>query len=363
MSRRSRRTQPHQRRILGLALVAAGLAADAGVGAVILAQASAWVLLVHVLAALIWALGISVLDEHAMLVQRHATVKPGWNWLNRQIAGLISVPFDSRTVTAALLGLLLFPGLGPIGCTLAFGAARLARASHKEKTGIVDDPGTAVAAIPRGRSLDPTMPLEIQPLVDVLRGPSTERKRAAIAALGRQSNLREVRLLRQLLTDSDPDVRSDASVILSRLENDCSRALGEASTQAREHLAGVRRYVDLCHRYSVSNLLDETSSAFYLAQAHDTLQEVLAREPEQIDLWIVLARIHCDRGEPEAARAALDRALSLSPRAAEGLLLRMELAFFERDWEHLITLAQQRQEAPQSDPELRGLLQWWAEAG
>jgi tetratricopeptide (TPR) repeat protein len=210
--------------------------------------------------------------------------------------------------------------------------------------------------------VDPLRELQIQPLVDILRQPNSELKRAAIAALGRRGSREAMRLVRGALTDPDPDVRSDAAVTLSRLEDDFNRALSQAAAQGLDSPHGAKRYADLCYRYATSELLDAATSRYYLTQARDTLRRITALQPERADVWIDLARVHHDLGEAAAAWQALDRAQTLHPHQVAGYLLGMELAFEARDWDRLAAYAQQGGLAAGDDHEDRELLSWWAHA-
>src|SRR5207248_9444414 len=129
--------------------------------------------------------------------------------------------------------------------------------------------------------VDPLRDLQIQPLVDILRQPNSDLKRAAIAMLGRRGSREAMRLVQGALTDPDPDVRSDAAVTLSRLEDDFNRALSEAAVQMEESADVAARYADLCFRYASSDLLDQASSRYYLAQARDALHQVTVLQPER----------------------------------------------------------------------------------
>ena len=375
----------------GVLLVVLGLLADSSAGLMILVHQDGRGLLVHVPAVLSWALGISLLNG------RLPWRAPGLGFDVRSLACGSSPAHtpqaEHRTpnaarhaahadpaylnrwlLTSVLLGLLLFPGLGPLGCTVGFGLSRLLSQGPQEDPGAGDHLEAPAPDLAGRRSLrdavDPLRDLQIQPLVDILRQPNSELKRAAIAMLGRRDSHEAMRLVREALTDPDPDVRSDAAVTLSRFEDNVNRALNQAVAQGLESPHSAERYADLCYRHATSDLLDAATSRYYLTQARDTLRQITALRPKRADVWLDLARVHYHLGEEAAAWQALDRARTLHPANVASYLLAMELAFDARDWGRLAAYAQQGWLATAhqgwlaagDEHEDRELVRWWSHA-
>jgi hypothetical protein len=346
----------HARRPYGVLLVVLGLLADSSAGLMILVNQDGRGLLVHVPAALGWALGISVLNGRLPWRAPAAQAEPAY--LNRWL------------LTSVLLGLVLFPGLGPLGCTVGFGLSHLLDRGSQQDPGVGDHLEAPDLAVRRDQRGDPLRDLQIQPLVDILRQPNSELKRAAIAMLGRQGSHEAMRLVRGSLADPDPDVRSDAAVTLSRFEDNVTRALSQAVAQGLESPHSAKRYADLCYRYATSDLLDAATSRYYLTQARDTLRRITALRREQADVWLDLARVHYRLGEEAAAWQALDRARTLHPANVASYLLGMEMAFDARDWDRLAAYAHQGRLASAhqgwlaagDEHEDRELLRWWSQA-
>jgi hypothetical protein len=337
-------------------------------------------LLVHVPAALGWSLGISLL--HGRLPWRTPGLAFGSSPAHTPTADRRPPTADRHAahadpaylhrwlLTSVLLALVLFPGLGSLGCTIGFAVSHLLGKGPHQDPGMgdhVEAPDPAVRRSLRD-AVDPLRELQIGPLVDILRQPNSELKRAAIAVLGRRGSREAMRLVRGALADPDPDVRSDAAVTLSRLEDDVNRALSQAAkelSQAAKELdspQGVERYADLCYRYATSDLLDAATSRYYLAQARDALQWVTALQPEQAEAWTDLARVYYDLGEEAAAWQALDRAQALRPGHVATYLLGMDMAFDARDWDRLAAYARLGRLAARDNHEDRELLSWWAHA-
>ena len=366
-------------RCCGALLVVLALLADSSAGLMILGNQDAWGLLVHVPAALGWALGISVLNGRlpwgapglAFGVRSLAfgsspahTPKAEGRTPNaeRHAAQADPAYLNRWLLTSGLLGLVLFPGLGPLGCTVGFGLSHLLSKGPQQDPDVGEQLEAPDRAVHVDQRVDPLRDLQIQPLVDILRQPNSDLKRAAIAMLGRRGSREAMRLVQGALTDPDPDVRSDAAVTLSRLEDDFNRALSQAAAQGLDSPHGAERYAGLCYRYATSDLLDAATSRYYLTQARDALQQVTALQPERAEVWTDLARVHYDLGEEAAARQALDRAQALRPGHVASYLLGMEMAFDARDWDRLAAYAHQGLLAAGDEHEDRELLRWWAHA-
>jgi tetratricopeptide (TPR) repeat protein len=368
-------------------LVVLGLLADSSAGLMILVRHDGRGLLVHVPAALGWALGISLLNGRlpwrapglALGVRSLAfgsspahtpTAEGPTPNAERRAAQTDPAYLNRWLLTSVLLGLVLFPGLGPLGCTVGFGLSHLLSQGPQQSPGVGDQPEAPDPAVRLDQRGDLRRDLEIQPLVDILRQPNSELKRAAIAMLGRRGSHEAMRLVRGALTDPDPDVRSDAAVTLTRFEDSVNGALSQAAAQGLDSPHSAKRYADLCCRHATSNLLDAATSRYYLTQARDTLRRITALRPARADVWLDLARVHHQLGEEAAAWQALDRARTLHPAHVASYLLGMEMAFDARDWDRLaayahqgwLASAQQGWLATADEHEDRELVRWWSHA-
>ena len=357
------------RRLAAAILVLLGLLADLFAGTLILVGAEGWGLLLHVPAILVWVLGLGILLGEAP----RETAKWLIGHLRWSCARGLRAPAGQRgecapgrwTLAALLLGLLVFPGLGSLSCTVAFGLAAVmggsaARSGDQARQPAPERPTLVVDRLP-----DPLLDLDVQPLVDVLRGGDPALRRAAVAALGRQAEPAGVQQLRHLLTDPDPDVRNEAALALFRLTRDLDGKLQRALTHAEQAPHSLEAQVDLarlCHRYVSCNLADEVASRLYLSQAEQALRQALALAPERAELWLELARIRRDLSSPQTALAAVDQALAYAPDNVDAYLLGMDIAFNSQDWSRLVVLARQGCVARVDDLDADGLLSWWASA-
>jgi hypothetical protein len=379
-SRGRMRYVPTTGRCCGVLLVVLGVLADSSAGLMLLVNHDGRGLLVHVPAALGWALGISVLNGRlpwrapvgACGIRPLAQVGDGAadQRLTRPPVQADPAYLNRWLLTCVLLGLVLFPGLGPLGCTVGFGLSHLLDHGPQQDPGVGDQREAPDLVVRLDQRVEPLRDLQIQPLVDILRQPNSELKRAAIAMLGRRGSHEAMRLVRVALTDPDPDVRSDAAVTLSRFEDNVNRALSQAVAQGLDSPHSAERYADLCYRYATGDLLDAATSRYYLTQARDTLRRLTALRPERAEVWLDLARVHHHLGEEAAAWQALDRARSLHPANVASYLLGMEMAFEARDWDRLaanahqgwLAYAHQGWLAAGDEHDERELVRWWSHA-
>ncbi len=241
----------------GCMLIALALPGDCALGLDILNGASIQLLWLHMLAVLLCVIGINLVSQpgSATLVECFR--------LNRWSA------------TSLFLCLATFPGFGMLACGVGLLATRCLPAGSKgswiEKSD--DEP-----VLPPMKQPD----LEVQPLVDILLSPQLEMKRAAVAALGHLATPDAIRTLRQLLSHPVPEIRSDASIALTCIEDELSHALNDALEKWRSeprNVACMLHLVDQYQRYASSNLLDAASQQAYLRMARDLMRQVEACPP------------------------------------------------------------------------------------
>ncbi len=368
-----------ERQVAGAALILAGTAADIAAAWLALAQSDARGLLAHILAIVIWSLGMGILRPPAASAPPNAPNAPNetvaaprqgqtmWR-LPTWLGGGVTREINEWTLLALLLGLALLPGMAPVGWLLGVSVGAAYRYILRGKA---SPAGLAVATVQDAPAPPiPISPLSlseqlvragVEPIVDVVLDASVDTRRGAIAILGKQSGPAAVELLRRFLTDEHADVRLDAAVTLARLETHAARAVNEAAEQHAADPAAARRFADACCEYARSGFLDDLSARFYFTEARDALREYLARESEDAGGWIALARVLRSLGETTDALTVLERARSLAPASSEAHLLSIEIAFHERAWTTLRALVREAQESlAVSDPVVIAA-RWWAE--
>ncbi len=346
----------------GIALSVIGLGADGAVGLTVLRGATPWVLCAHLLAALIWAQGIGLMEGSSLgYLVRKARAR-----IRRDGAATatLGAPLNGRTVAFFLIGLLLFPGVGTLGVAVAVCLSSLRMMAHRQRAVPFSSPDAPPAAR-RNRPSDAVRDLAIEPLVDILREPGNTMRHAAVRLLGRRCDHESVTLLRSLLGDPDPDIRSEASTTLFNFEDKLNRALNEALERTEDAPTRAETHADLAATYRAfvrCGLLDGPSAHLYLTQACAAYQEATALEPDRVEYWIALADVQNDLDDTAAASQIIARAQMLAPDDVEANLLAMTLAFREERWEDVMAFSASAQRIAPDRAELRELLDWWAEA-
>ncbi|HKD76174.1 MAG TPA: HEAT repeat domain-containing protein, partial [Ktedonobacterales bacterium] len=269
----------------------------------------------------------------------------------------------TQRVTTAIwlvffVGLGTFPGCGLIACGLASGIIRLYD-RHAKTDDRIEKHGVTT-----GDEEMPAVPnLQVEPLIHSLYGADLEARRAAVAELGRLGSPSAIELLRQLLTDPSPEVRHDASVMLTRLENELIQPLNatlalwetEASQSEHTYLLAEQYY-----RYAESNVLDTPSQYPYLFKARELLTEVLAHDDAHMAALMLRARVHLRLHEPGKAQQDIAQALKFQPAHADLTLLALESAYRARDWEAVITLARDTLASVTENTTIHQIARSWA---
>jgi hypothetical protein len=323
-------------RIAGALLLIVGLVGDCLEGFLLIYPGGGWSILWHLLFALLWTWGGRLLVRQAGARRAVSSSEP-----------------ERWGLTALLLGVGTFPGLGPLACTLTFGLAGSLRApvlARKAADRELQDGWRQAEKLSVHN--EPVLPF----VDDVLEG-NTEARRAVVAELGRVADSGTTHLLRRLLSDPEAEIRCDASIALNCLEEKMSRGLHQAFADWRANPADTTcslAFVEHCYRYATSNVLDAQCQRFYLVLVRDLVQQVLADgRHEGGKLWLTLADVRQRLGEfPQALQDALS-ALHMWPQVPAASLLAMDLAFCCHKWDLLCSLAGQYTDILPADSPLR----------
>lgn len=345
---------------IGRVMRVVGLLMDCGIGIAVLADGSARLLLLHPLAVIVWMQGICLMDGYSLHDLLHARQHAAR--ADEEPSEASMTPGWGKKLAIGLVALGLFPGFGPLGWSIACALAPRPSRSLAWRTLIPAELDNPLAVTLSAEADNPWAAIAVQPMVDVLREPDPALRHAAIRILGTQPNRESVRMLRMLLVDPDPDVRSEASATLFRFENQLNRTLAAALARVRDEPDSADHYIELaaryCH-YTECDLLDLSSMRLYIERAVRALERAAVLMPARPDIWLTLARVRYDSGEMAAATAALDHAVALSPGDRQVTLFQMEIAFREQQWCTLTDLSQEESSHITDLPVARELLHWW----
>ncbi|MBA3823657.1 MAG: HEAT repeat domain-containing protein [Ktedonobacterales bacterium] len=350
MERQPPPTSPLPRLLGGSGLAVLGLAGDLAAGYLLFVGQLLGSLALHVVAVGVWALGIHLLSH------RPAEATP-----TDARGGISAKTLSGWTISAGILGMFLFPGMGTLGISFAYLSSYLLRRRRIPHMTLGEELESMYMPALSLRAGALNEGSEVIPLVDVLREQGTEMRRAVVRTLGDQGDQGSVRILRRLLTDVSPDVRGDAAVVLTRLENDSSQDIVRALARAERDPQDALYRQELADRYAKfaeSELLDQVSSQYYMNKACELYEEATQLHPRNMDLLVALARVYARLGRPREAMNALRFVLTQQPTHSAATVLLLETAFAEQEWSVLLAVAK---DGRALNPDQTELLHWWAQ--
>ncbi len=324
-------------RCVGACFFLFGLGNDCIIGLALLHAFSWPLLLLHIPTTCLWLLGIVLLNSKST---RAIAVKQAL--------------LNKWSIAALCLSLGLFPGAG----TYAYSVALAVVALFQQKERILTTITMTIPIIPVIKRPDTGR----KQLIETLYSTDLEVRRTTLAALGKQPSPQTSHLLRQMLVDPQPEIRSDASILLTRLEEKLSLQLHTAlkAWEAQPTSESALRLVQQYYEYAASNVLDKHSQRFYYLKAQDLLRPLLQTHAHDAGLWLQSARISAALGADEEALHAVQQALRFQPQMQEAYILALDLAFRTAQWD-LLTELVGRKSVLTTSVKQNAALQWWSQ--
>lgn len=288
------RTSRHRQVWTGLLLFFIGFCGEGISGVLLFNGGDLRFLLLHILTVLVWAFGINLICNHRALVGASP-----YNWRTF---------VNKWGVGALFLGLFTLPGLGTLMYSVALALAILLQ----RKKG---DVSKELEPAPENIHVSETSP---SVTIDVLQ--DTETRRLAVTVLNRQGTPEAMQVLRQLLLDPHEQIRTDASIALTHLEERLSRSLSTFFRQWTKNPSDrecILNLADQYYQYAQSNVLDEASQHFYLLEALDLLQHATMQGATEAEIWLRQACIRQQLNKCEEALQDIRVAIQLSPHMSE----------------------------------------------
>jgi len=156
--------------------------------------------------------------------------------------------------------------------------------------------------------------LDIESFADILIGSNSDLKRSVIEKLAQKDNREAVKLLKQTLKDSDPEIRFHASSGLKKIDENFQRRILTLKEEILLNPQSFDLHLSLGQEYfkfSRSSLADKTTTDFYLNQAWNAIEKALRIKPENISVLLEAGKIKIELGEYEEAANYLDKAINL----------------------------------------------------
>jgi tetratricopeptide (TPR) repeat protein len=203
---------------------------------------------------------------------------------------------------------------------------------------------------------------KIQPISEVLYTADSMMKRAALSLICREPSPQSASLARHLLADPDPDVRALAAVAVSLLESRLSDSVKSALKQVETQPRDPACYSRLGRLYLESageSVTDSINRRFYLTQARSAFKKAISLDPKRNGDQIELAETLMNLGDIAEASAAINKVLSKRTTDSRAYLLAIELAFRERRFDQVLSLAKQARETLPANDKALATIQWW----
>lgn len=343
-------------------LIAVGVLSDALAGLAIVHGRTLAGLELHLAASLIWIAGILLLRASDSRRSGQPAASSSTPPSDMRDSAPSARDGDSQNGVAALLGLALFPGLGPLACTFALVTTRLLRRPQAPRARQIDEDDFAESwagsAAIHGRTGEVT-----RPLIELLHSPDAEAKKHALQRIVQEPGARSISLARCLLGDPDPDVRALAALAVSRLESSLSQALRECVLRCQADPEDADLHADLgglFHQWAEKDEAHPAQRRLYLRRARQELEKAVSLGPSRVETLLPLAEVLIALKEHKRASDALEEALAEGAGSLGAHLLAMEIAFRERRFDRLGDLAQRGLPFAGDGGETTALLAWWA---
>jgi HEAT repeats/Tetratricopeptide repeat len=341
-------------RLGGIWLILLGLSGDTLAAYFIIMRNSFQGLLQHFIVVGVWAFGIHLLIARPLEDLPTASPSETQSWFFKP-------SLSGWTITAAILGWFTFPGIGTGSISFAYLISYLFRHRRIPRYALSDSLTSLKLPSTGEYSNKVESPSQVLPFIDILRQPNTEIRQAVVRTLGDKGDKESIKILRSLLADGSPDVRGDAAVVLTRLENDYNQNILKALAIVKADPRDIEMSLHLarlCSRFADSGLLDPISQQYYLHNALHILKYIVEIYPKRNDILIDLAQVHYSLSQSRDAMQLLKRVLQQQPNNDAAFTLLLEIAFAEQDWKTLFALTQ---ESSRFTSEQQELLKWWTD--
>ena len=173
-------------------------------------------------------------------------------------------------------------------------------------------------------------------ILQIMNGADPLARRNLILATKRLPPAQAVPVLRTGLRDSDEEVKLYAQGILSQLVERYEGSIAELKKSSETHPEDTELMLRLAEQYhevvELDLVTDPELQAFYISNAIELLEQVLAVEPANEPIMLLLAKYCLQMNDPERALRVVDelQKLAVSPDLLEPL--EIEALFQQRSW-------------------------------
>jgi tetratricopeptide (TPR) repeat protein len=210
--------------------------------------------------------------------------------------------------------------------------------------------------------------INIDPMLDILRGEDINFKRGVIKYLEQIGTPAAVRVLKLSLNDTSPEIQYYTHAALETLESGWMKRIEDARKAVTEEKDGRKKvplYDKLGYtywRYANSGLAADATRFHYYEQARKAFELGLAQEPHNRYLVVSMGKILLEEGNFASAEEHFIRAFELEGGRADALLGLCQVYFESGNQEALAKIADRMREEDgltHHDPAKNDLIRFW----
>lgn len=268
--------------------------------------------------------------------------------------------------TLAAMIVAFFPGIGLLGLAVAMSIkARSRRKGLVEVLSGEMHSTYKTLGIERVEDLEDFLVKEssVEPIREILQGSDAGLKRGAISFLGGMHSPLCVELLKESLSDANPEVRFYAHAAMTKIDDAFSQGIKEAEAALEENDAPCFTALGTaCLRYANSGIVEEVMRAQFLEKARAAFKGAAELSPEDHSLQIRLGYLHLEMGEYANAQKCFERVPEDAPGFVDAALGLCKVFYDIRDFDSLYLLRRRLSLAncTECDPAKRIAYTFWS---
>lgn len=209
-----------------------------------------------------------------------------------------------------------------------------------------------------------------EPLVDMLRGPDLEMKRAILDAIAKRKNPKLIPHILAALKDNRPEIYQLAFAKVTQLQNEYGLKIIRATEAVRkspENPEVLNLLSKGYEEYLNSGLVDGSVVGFFQDKLKKVYKKILSLSPEEPQILKNLGQMFLEHKQWKEAEGAFKKALVINPKDLEAHLGLIKVFYSQSVYSEMIEQLHQVKEktlalGTEANPNLREFIQWWLTA-
>lgn len=203
----------------------------------------------------------------------------------------------------------------------------------------------------------------VEPIREILQGSDAGLKRGAISFLGGMHSPLCVELLKESLSDANPEVRFYAHAAMTKIDDTFSQGIKNAEAALEESDASSFIALGMaCVRYADSGLVEEVMRSQFLEKAISAFSHAAALSPDDAMLKVRLGSLYLEMGEYAQARECFESVAEGAPGFVDASLGLCKIYYDLRDFDSLYLLRRRLSlaDCADCDPAKRITYKFWS---